>query len=302
MKIFAPDYYTQFKCTAGLCKHSCCIGWEIDIDEDTHDLYSSIEGDFGKRLSENILVEGDTPFFKLSEKERCPFLNKDNLCDIILELGEGALCQICSDHPRFRNFYDDRIEIGLGLCCEVAAKLILERKEKMQLIEIEADTEEPEIPDNSFFDFRSSIFDVLQERSQSIDDRINAVLCKHNITFSSCDLFKWSDFYKKLERLEPSWSEKLCFLNDADIRKSPISDTTLEQLLVYFIYRHLADGMYDGRLKERIAFAILSTNIIRAICSVCGDDVCEIARMYSSEIEYSEENVEAILNAISEEI
>ena len=35
MKIFAPDYYRDFKCSAGNCKHSCCIGWEIDIDEDT---------------------------------------------------------------------------------------------------------------------------------------------------------------------------------------------------------------------------------------------------------------------------
>mgnify|MGYP006874698003 CR=1 FL=1 len=31
-----PDYYKEFKCIAGECRHSCCIGWEIDIDEETY--------------------------------------------------------------------------------------------------------------------------------------------------------------------------------------------------------------------------------------------------------------------------
>ena len=35
MKLFAPKYYTEFSCIADRCRHSCCIGWEIDIDADT---------------------------------------------------------------------------------------------------------------------------------------------------------------------------------------------------------------------------------------------------------------------------
>ena len=34
MKTYAPKYYQQFHCIADKCKHSCCIGWEIDIDKD----------------------------------------------------------------------------------------------------------------------------------------------------------------------------------------------------------------------------------------------------------------------------
>ena len=33
-----PNYYDKFKCIADRCKHSCCIGWEIDIDDDTMEL------------------------------------------------------------------------------------------------------------------------------------------------------------------------------------------------------------------------------------------------------------------------
>ena len=32
MKIIAPNYYPAFRCIADKCRHSCCIGWEIDID------------------------------------------------------------------------------------------------------------------------------------------------------------------------------------------------------------------------------------------------------------------------------
>ena len=52
MKIVKPDYYDSFRCIADKCRHSCCIGWEIDIDEDTLDLYENIPGDFGDRPSD----------------------------------------------------------------------------------------------------------------------------------------------------------------------------------------------------------------------------------------------------------
>ena len=28
------DYEEQFHCLAGRCPHSCCIGWEVVLDED----------------------------------------------------------------------------------------------------------------------------------------------------------------------------------------------------------------------------------------------------------------------------
>ena len=123
MPLYAPDYYKAFKCTADKCRHNCCIGWEIDIDAGSLDFYKSVTGRLGERLKENI-VSGDTSYFKLKKDRRCPFLNSNNLCDIITELGEHRLCQICADHPRFRNIFENRTEIGLGLCCEAAAELI----------------------------------------------------------------------------------------------------------------------------------------------------------------------------------
>ena len=35
MEQIYPDYYEHFACIGGECRHNCCIGWEIDIDEKT---------------------------------------------------------------------------------------------------------------------------------------------------------------------------------------------------------------------------------------------------------------------------
>ena len=55
MKIIAPNYYSQFKCIADKCNHSCCIGWEIDIDNETLEKYNKINNVFGERLKANIV-------------------------------------------------------------------------------------------------------------------------------------------------------------------------------------------------------------------------------------------------------
>ena len=161
MKLYAPKYYKRFKCIADKCEHSCCIGWEIDVDADTLKQYKKVKGDFGKRLLENIDLKCDAPHFILGEKERCPFLNERGLCDIIIELGEDSLCDICSDHPRFRNFFSDREELGLGLCCEEACRLILSKEEPTEFIS-EDDGEDFELFEDEeiLLSVRNELFDL----------------------------------------------------------------------------------------------------------------------------------------------
>lgn len=300
MKTLVPNYYPQFKCIADKCRHSCCIGWEIDIDEDSLARFRSIGGKLGKALSENIELD-PTPHFILGKDERCPFLDEQGLCCIIRELGEQALCDICADHPRFRNFFDSRVEMGLGLCCEAAAELILGSSEKAALIELESDGEALYFDDEEdFFALRDCIFDIIQNREKSFDNRITELSEHFDIRLPRKSNAQWAQFYLSLERLDEAWSEKLAALANFEADTSPLSDTVREQLLAYFIFRHLADGIYDGRVKERLGFALLGERIIGAICAACSESVFEIARMYSAEIEYSQENIEALLDMVGE--
>ena len=298
MKYIAPDYYEKFSCIADKCVHNCCIGWEIDIDEKTLEYYKTAGGDIGSRLEKAIITENGTAYFKLDEKDRCPFLNDKNLCDIITGLGEKHLCNICADHPRFRNFFGDRVETGIGLSCESAARLILGNREKVQLVIIQTDdTEETEYEEEqSFYSFREKLFSLLQNRLKPLNERIAEL----NIILPEKTYSEWSDIYAQMEILDPKWKTLLKKLKNADETEltPPTDDIPYEQLIIYFLYRHLADGIYNGTIKARMAFALHASQIIYALCAVTGEDITEIARMYSAEIEYCEENTEMLFKIL----
>ena len=316
MKLIAPDYYNEFKCIADRCKHSCCIGWVIDVDADTLEYYHTIEGELGQRLQQGIDEGGETAHFILGKDERCPFLNRTGLCDLITELGEESLCQICTDHPRYRNFYADRTEIGLGLCCEAAGDLILKKQDKTELVILEDDgeKEEPDVADVSLLNWREELFAIAQNRNMTMKERVDAILRAAEMTIPERNLSEWADIYLELERLEESWTERLTELKETDLSCAPDLDThewevAFEQLMVYFLYRQLPFALDDGEYEGRAAFCVLSYCFIRDLCRVHAvlhgnvelDDLVEIARQYSAEIEYSDENVEALLDALFEE-
>lgn len=308
MKLYVPDYYPEFQCIADACRHNCCIGWEIEIDEESYLKYANVSGKLGERLEKNISKEHS---FILDEKERCPFLNDRNLCDLILELGEESLCNICRDHPRFRNFFEDRTEMGLGICCEAAGNLILGKKEPFHLLCIEDDEkEELQYPEEqAFYDFRDSLFSLLFDRAKQLKERILDIIHQYQIPVVKKPFAQWKQIYLKLERMDSVWEEYVQELDEGkliDVFCVPEYETVQEQLLGYFFFRHLPDGVYDGSIPERIAFGLLSTYIISllydGISKKSGkNDLSlwvEIARIYSSEIEYSQENMEALLEML----
>lgn len=313
MKWMAPSYYAAFRCIADQCRHNCCIGWEIDIDTEKLAYYEAVEGKLGERLRCGIETKDGVPHFRLGEDERCPFLNRQGLCDLILELGEESLCQVCRDHPRFRSFFSDRTEIGIGLCCEAACDLILNWQEKVTLLQLEEDGEEEELeaPDASLLAWREELFAVAQDRSRSTEERAAAILEMAEISLPSKSRTEWAEVYFALERLEESWTERLKMWRETDLTKAPALDTpeweiAWEQLLVYFLYRHLTGALEDGEYEGRAAFAVLSLRVIRQLCQAEGvqkgrislQEGKEIVRAYSAEIEYSDENVEALLDCI----
>ncbi len=248
-----PDYYPQFHCLADRSRPNCCIGWEIDIDPDTYALYRTVDGDFGKRLHDGI-VHGEQPFFRLCEGERCAFLNEQGLCDIILTLGEDALCDICTDHPRFRTYLGDDLRLGLGLCCEAACRLILDSPVRF----IDADTGDAVAVDTAVPPFS--------------DARTPA---------------EWAVLYRSLERMDPAWESYLDTLS-ACPSFAEERDTLWERLTAYFVFRH-----------AHPRFAAHAAAVILTLAQGAGaDELYEICRLYSAEIEYSAENIQAIIDSL----
>ena len=299
MKTFVPKYYKDFKCIADKCKHSCCIGWEIDIDDDTLATYNNVKNPFRNCLDDGINRDSENACFRLDGKGRCAFLNENNLCEIILNLGEDSLCQICTDHPRFRNYYSNRTEVGLGLCCEEAGRIILSQKETFSLVKLSDDgIDIPSTEDeDSFFDFREYLFNKIEENV--------SVLTLCNCEFPSKAIDQWADIFLSLERLDEHWTILLNELKLTDIENVSIPeefDNCFKNLLLYFTYRHLN----EFSTEKDLMFIYLSCEMIKNLCrmhickyeNITLEDLIEYSRMYSSEIEYSDENIEKLIELL----
>ena len=74
MEIYAPEYYERFKCIADKCKHSCCVDWEIDVDEKTHEKYKSLDNEFGKSILANIECDENGAHLPLMQMEDAKIL------------------------------------------------------------------------------------------------------------------------------------------------------------------------------------------------------------------------------------
>lgn len=303
MNEIVPNYYHKFHCIAERCQHSCCIGWEIDVDEATMALYRTFEGKMGERIRNSI--DGNVPHFVLDEKERCPFFNEHGLCDIICAYGEEALCDICALHPRFKNFYAEFTETGLGLCCEEAARIVLFEQDPffVALPKEIATLPEEEI----FLKKREEVFAILKDRSQKVSERFSGLAERFGFffDFSPTALL---EIFQSLERLDEAWTAELNALVGFSFDKKIFDEQSFqlpfEQLAVYFVFRHLTGALFDGDYEKRVKFCLMSCYFIGMLWSnhknqqgiITPEKMVDLVRMYSSEIEYSDENSEVLMN------
>ena len=293
MKLYAPRYYKKFKCIADRCEHSCCVGWEIDIDESTLEKYKKLEGDYGAVIMDSILEE-DPPHFKLGECERCPHLNDHGLCKIIINAGEEYLCDICREHPRFYN-YTDVAEVGIGMSCREAARIILSFDDYATLEELgELDAE----ADACEFDGRADrgeIYALLAERTSPYEKRLEKVYLKYGIT-------RGEDSYwqKKLEAIEYlDASHRNLFMNYSAERHACGADECLERFLAYLVFRHCTEAYDYENFCERLSFCLFCERLLASLISACGastvEDIAILASIVSEEIEYSSDNTDALM-------
>ena len=201
MKYHKPSFFDQFKCIGSACTDTCCAGWEIEVDETTAQGYLAEKGAFGDRLRREIGSEPGEYFFKL-KNNRCQFLNKENLCDIFINLGEDRLCDICREHPRFYNWFGDYTEVGLGLCCEEAERLLFSDSKPLTFVE-EVHTDASDLLDDEseeceqMLEERKAIFSILQNRKKNIGARLKRLLLQlpyaDEMLLLTVPILEWDD-------------------------------------------------------------------------------------------------------------
>ncbi len=171
-----PDYFDRFHCIGGVCTDTCCAGWEIEVDEESCSRYLAMTGSIGNRLRKELTVTPEESYFALKDG-RCPFLNKEGLCDLIVAEGEDILCDICREHPRFYNWYGSRTEAGLGLCCEEAERLLFADSRPAVFTEDPEDNAEIEETEEEIFvermmKARETAFKIVQNRALPLSVRL----------------------------------------------------------------------------------------------------------------------------------
>ena len=187
MKLRVPDYYDEFQCIADKCSDNCCIGgWEIDIDEDTYERYQQMSGETGEKLRSSIIQTEDGDYcFRLIDG-RCPMLTEEGLCVVHKELGEKYLGVVCSQFPRYSEYYGTIKESGIGMACEEAARIMLckNRKFTLNISPLEEKYEQDSEYDSEYaakiFNVREVVFKILCKEDLSVNEKLIVILSLGN--------------------------------------------------------------------------------------------------------------------------
>lgn len=321
-----PDFFDKFKCIASKCTDSCCIGWEIDVDVETFKKYKTAQTPFFEKVLSKITESPDGgKCIELGENERCPFLDKNNLCEIISTCGENAVCEICREHPRFYEWFPGVTECGLGLCCEEVCRILLENRDFFELTELNDGEkaelhgkEETVVSDTYIFlsAFREKLFDCLKNGDYSFTEKLELIKTATE-NFSGEKITPETDAelllsYKNTEPFNDAQTEYLQELynnyrnyTSLEMRfdEETNGDMFYSKITAYIIYRHFIKAVFDGEISKRIAFCINSIRFIK-ICDmktfyekgtlVLADRI-ENLKNWSKQIEYSDFNTDYLI-------
>ena len=297
MKLYAPEYYKNFLCIADKCRHSCCIGWEIDVDRDSARKYASLTDGYGLEIQKSITKKG-TPHFKLKKDDRCPHLNENGLCKIILNLGEGYLCHICREHPRFYNYTTLGKEVGLGMSCEEACRIILSSDNFGIFVDIGEIGEDEETLDYLKFDavaHRKSIFEILCDRSLSLEQSLHKISKIYDVSPSKIPDDTWISTLDSLEYLDGSHKDIFACYSSNSVCTCNL-ECYLKRALAYFVFRHCSGAEDESEFRAALGFSLFCERLLASACKNTDsfEEICDAARIISEELEYSEDNTEAI--------
>ena len=291
VRTLVPDFYDKFTCKAGACRHTCCQKWIIDVDEVTARLYFEQQGKLGAALKNNIVQDEEGYHLRLNKDGFCPFLQKDGLCHLFVEMGEDSLCEICAAHPRFYEYFQgerEDIELGgVGLCCEATCELLLATEAPLQFY-LE---DEPE-PLN--------FAQVLGKINVELSENLSYIpkLAPEYLKFVLACMTKtepideaWTAHMRELNKLLPHLQPRL------EQAAATISTAIFTKIFQYILYRQLEKST-DISTTVIEAYGQLNMAYI-FLESVVTGDLAETIRRWSEQIEYDDDNVDLLLHLVA---
>lgn len=309
MKYTGLSCFSSFRCLADRCPDTCCAGWEIDLDADTLARYDRLPGPLGQRVRSKIQQADGYTFFAL-EHGRCPFLNGDGLCELILAQGDDLLSVTCREHPRFVEEYGGLRETCLSISCPEAARLLLEGPVELVTREDATPWEEDwELDEDllaELLECRKLLFSMAHAQRPMLE-RLSIIIEAAGEMQSSlgaraeisqavpCRSLDLAGFWAAMQGMEFTGPKLPALLKGLapDIPAELFNKVQTERLLTYFLYRYVLRAVWDGALAEKVLFCVYSTAAILALSqTIPGPDALQAAAsLYSREAEHSDENL-----------
>lgn len=312
MKVYVPEYFKNFRCIADKCPDTCCAGWEVNLDRESTEFYKTVSGNIGDKLRSRLAADDEgNPVFTLSENNRCPFLNGSNLCELYIRLGEKSLCRTCTIFPRFYDDFGLFREMGLGLGCPEAARIILNGKNSFELCEYGETQDTSDELDPEFLDFllglRERFFVILEDSELNLKEKITKILKLSEAAQKSIDgenienPVKNSDFSEcisllsQMEYIDENRKNTLLSLNDEGFDKGVYEkyQSDFVKLMQYYIFRYMLESVYDYDLLTKIKYGAFAC-IVTGRLYVTDVDRIKAVYGYSKEVEYSDINMEIL--------
>lgn len=187
MKVLIPEYLENFQCIGSACEDTCCIGWNVIIDEKTNSKYRKILGSRYKSIIQKNRSGNKEYKIKLNDKLECPLLTEEKLCSIHADFGYSYLSETCKFYPRITNLVFDSYEQSATLSCPEIARLALSNPDGINFKEININIEQQapnlniknntksKILLNTFWDIRIFCIQILKSREYSIDERLMTI-------------------------------------------------------------------------------------------------------------------------------
>ena len=295
MKIYAPKYYGEFACVADKCTHSCCVGWEIYIDKCTMEKYRALDSAYAGEIIASI-EGGDEPMFRMCADGRCPHLDERGLCKIIIDSGEEYLSDICREHPRFYNESARGVEVGLGVACEEAARIILSSDGYRDFAVVGESEGVPCETEIDAIGEIGKIYDILAAEG-SYPERLKRIYAEWDVSPAALADSEWRELISGLEYLDEAHAE-LFSAYSLEVVLGSEFDKISERALGYFVYRHCAAASEAADFRASLGLALFLERLFISVLVKEGvkdlEGATRVARIISEEIEYSEENTDSI--------
>lgn len=183
-----PSYVEKFFCDGSKCGSLCCYGWQQILDEEALARYRDLQGEEGEKLRAGLVYLPEAEGFGfVHADDHCVFLRQDGLCGLQKKYGAEMLTDVCAEYPRkSRLFPQDILERALCVTCPLAADLILQAQEPLQLVQRQITSTRRNyfqpagdvdvLEQLDFFNWQARGIEILQNQEASLTQRLSQLL------------------------------------------------------------------------------------------------------------------------------